>query len=176
MNTNSIINESELRRLIEIEVRKAINTMLPLNEIAMPRAEYKKKIESLFPQLLENLVVIIYAINVKGRFERWIGHWSIELKGHMKTLARYTIKKNNSYEMRLNAIKDVIQENDWLNSETAILLTVHNKLTIEGMTDDKINVNEAIHECHETIMAMVETILTGSVDEIDSFVDNVVNQ
>ena len=81
--------------------------------MAIPRGEYMKKFEAIFPQVLENLVLLLYARNTGGRYTRWMGHWGIELKGQMKTLSRYTLKKNNSYDNRYKAIAKVIEANDW---------------------------------------------------------------
>lgn len=168
-----IITESELNRIIETKIREAIQKLMPLNKMAMPRKEYMSKFEALFPQLLENLVLIIYAKNVGGRYDRYVPHWSIELKTHMNTLSRYSLKKNNNYETKSKAIYSIIDSNDWL-TERAVLSTVYTKLTVEGINQDKENVTIAIRETIELIQPTIETILNGDPESINNFVDELI--
>ena len=168
------LTESELQHIIECKVREELTKYLPLNEMALPRKEYIGKFDQLFPQVLENMTLLIYARNAGGRFERWMGHWCVELKAQMKTLARYSLKRNNSYQARMTAVGQVIEYNDW-NTEKAVMLTVHNKMEVEGMTSNEEMLTAAVSECCGLIPQAIEAILSGDTYAIGNFADELVS-
>lgn len=99
-----------------------------LNEMALPLKNYKDKVDSLIPQILENWCLAHYC-SIIGKTEYQI-HWSDELRSNLLTASRFSIKGNDSVETRMKVLQELWSENDY-NQAQFLNMTVVNKFIKE---------------------------------------------
>lgn len=135
-----------IERLIKKEVKNVLNETL-LTEMALHRKEYKDKIDSLIPQIIENWCLIKYATyDNNDVLKLLIPHWKVELRGWLLTAIRYSIKKNNSIESREKVLSEIWDDNDF-NLKEIIKILITNKFEIEEIDTQNNNLfNEIINE------------------------------
>ena len=160
------LSETQLISLIKESVEKVL-----LCEMAYPRNQYKEKLDNLMPQILTNWCLVHYC-TITNTHEELKQHWQSELRGHLFTVARYSIKNNDTPEKRLKVLNEIWEENEYLNPNN-LNLTVCNKFIDENID---INTNEyfnTIKDCIINTQLIFNTILSKNKDIIIDYVNSI---
>ena len=166
------LNEVELRRLIKESVKQVLESKEKqiLLEMVFSRKIYKEKVDDEIPQILTNWCLVRYCSYIEGG-ERLKPHWQVELRGHMFTAARYSLKKNDSYSTRQKVFNEIFGENDYYSIQH-LNLTVCNKFIEENFDISSKNYEDVLIECVEHLGEIIDVILSKDASHIASYVSN----
>ena len=150
----NIIKE-EIQRVIEANVNREL-----LNEMALPRKTYKKRIDELMPQVLENWCLVHYC-TIIGQTQ-YKKHWSEELRGHLITVSRLSIK----------VLQEIWDENDF-NDAKYLNLTVVNKFLIENFDVKCAEYGQTLEDCINSTQYIFNAILSRNQDVIIDYINTI---
>ena len=162
------ISEKKLHTILSEEIRAVLeeNKRGMLNEMALPRKNYKDKVDSLIPHILENWCLVHYC-SIIGRTE-YKTHWSDELRGHLLTASRFSIKENDSMESRMKVLQDLWSENDY--SQVQFLnMTVVNKFIKEGIDTSAAEYGQVLEDCIGSEQDLFNVILSRDIALITNY-------
>lgn len=104
-----------------------------LFEMAIDRKEFKQKVESIFPQIVQNWCLIQHARLTKTN-EKLINHWKSELIAHMMSIYKMKLR-NSSSEYR--AIKEVVIDKvEYNDADIVVHATIEPKFYKENIIDE----------------------------------------
>ncbi|MCQ2199435.1 MAG: hypothetical protein MJZ19_06920 [Paludibacteraceae bacterium] len=166
------ISEKKLHTILSEKIRAVLeeNKRGMLNEMALPRKDYKDKVDSLIPQILENWCLVRYC-SITDRTEYKI-HWSDELRGHLLTVSRFSIKGNDSIESRKKVLQEIWTENDY-NQAQFLNMTVVNKFIKEGIDTSTAEYGQVLKDCIDAEQDLFDIILSRDVDLITNYSRNI---
>ena len=162
------ISEKKLHTILSEEIRAVLeeNKRGMLNEMALPRKNYKDKVDSLIPQILENWCLVHYC-SIIGRTE-YKTHWSDELRGHLLTASRFSIKESDSMESRMKVLQELWSENDY--SQVQFLnMTVVNKFIKEGIDTSAAEYGQVLEDCIGSEQDLFNVILSRDIALITNY-------
>lgn len=164
----TIISKKKLHTILSEEICAVLeeNKRGMLNEMALPRKNYKDKVDSLIPQILENWCLVHYC-SIIGRTEYKI-HWSDELRGHLLTASRFSIKGNDSVESRMKVLQELWSENDY-NQAQFLNMTVVNKFIKEGIDTSSIEYGQVLEDCIGSEQELFNVILSRDIALITNY-------
>jgi len=154
-----------LTNIISECIHQALNEEM-LCEMALPRKTYKEKVDGLIPQILENWCLVRYC-SILG-LEHNKSHWSDELRGHLLTVSRFSIKGNDSIQSRRKIFLEIWEENDYDKSQF-LNMTIANKFLKEGFDLSSIEYEQAIKDCIDSEQKLFEAILSRDVEFITNY-------
>ena len=164
-----------MKKLIHLILKEEIQKVLDYNrgilfEFAIPRKTYKKRIDDLIPQILENWCLVHFC-TIVGQTQ-YKKHWSDELRGHLLTVSRLSIKGNDSDESRNNVLEEIWDENDYANP-MFLNMTVINKF-IQEKIDTKTDIyGQVIEDCINDRQHIFNAILSRNIDTINEYVETI---
>lgn len=166
------ISEKKLHTILSENICAVLeeNKRGMLNEMALPRKDYKDKVDSLIPQILENWCLVRYC-TITGRTEYKI-HWSDELRGHLLTISRFSIKGNDSIESRRKVLQEIWSENDY-NQTQFLNMTVVNKFLKEGIDTSVAEYGQVLKDCIDAEQDLFDVILSRNVELITNYSRNI---
>lgn len=139
-----------------------------ISEMAFKRKDYKRKIDNLSAQIIENWCLIRHCAIYGDKNNR--KHWGDELKGHLLTVARYNLKGTDSWEDKEQAIREVWNENDYFEPKT-IEYVIHNKFRKEGFDTESAEFLQIIDDCINSFNTIIHLVSVGGIPEIYQYVD-----
>lgn len=162
------ISEKKLHSILSEEIRAVLeeNKRGSLNEMALPRKSYKEKVDSLIPQILENWCLVHYC-TIIGRTEYKI-HWSDELRGHLLTISRFSIKGNDSVESRMKVLQELWEENDY-NQVQFLNMTVASKFIKEGIDISSTEYGQVLGDCIVSEQELFDVIISRDIALIANY-------
>lgn len=117
-------------------------------EMADDRKQFANMIENLFPQIVENICLIVYAKENKVS-EMYVDHWLIELTAHIDNLRRRKLKLTKS-----RIFKDTL---DKINYDIySIQKMISNKFNKEHF-----DVNEMSYDSYKKILYFLDNSLSN---------------
>lgn len=122
------------------------------------------------PQILENWCLVHYC-TLTDRSNYKI-HWTDELRGHILTASRFSIKGNDSSEARLKVLTEVIDENDYTDPQF-LNLTIVNKFIKEKIDTSSETYGQVLEDCITYIQSICDAILSRDKDQITIYVRNI---
>lgn len=137
-----------------------------LLEMSFNRGVYKNKIENLFPQIIENWCLVHYCNLTQNT--QYKNHWIGELKGHLRTCARFGIKPTDNYKNRLSAINNVIDDNDFENPKI-INFVISTKFEKENISIKDNIYQYILGDCSREINTIADVIASQSMEKIDEY-------
>ena len=166
------LSEAEICGIIRKSVEDALKKTEQhfLLEMAYPRGIYKQKIDNVLPQILINWCLVHYCTITGKSLSK--EHWKGELRGHLATAARYSIRKNDAQDKRLKALKEVWDENDF-SLPNVINLTVYNKFYEEGIDTLSDSYAKTLIDCINGSGEIFDTILSRNTDTIARYVETI---
>lgn len=166
------LTESQLREMVQESVKQVLEARAKhlLMEMALPRGVYKQKIDNELPLILINWCLVHYC-TITGR-PLSKEHWKVELRGHLATAARYSLKGNDAPEKRLKVFNQVWDENDF-SMPNAINLTVNNKFYEEGLDVKSDDYSTTLIDCLSYARDIFDAILSRNTDTITQYVDTI---
>lgn len=157
-----------IKRLIQEAVEEELYKRGLITEMAFKRKEYKKRIDDLFPQVIENLALVTER-TLTG-VDLCKTHWSQELRGHLFTITRFNLK-DESERKRFDVLCEIIRENDYYDPKV-IKMVILNKFMVEKIDiADTPLMREICEKVIEDIKVLIELISNKDIDAICKFVD-----
>lgn len=169
----NIINEEILHKTLKEEIQKVIESNKNrelLNEMALPRKNYKKRLDELMPQVLENWCLVHYC-TIIGQTQ-YKKHWSEELRGHLITVSRLSIKGNDSEDSRIKVLQEIWEENDFNNAKF-LNLTVVNKFLNENLDVKGAEYGQTLEDCINSTQYIFNAILSRNQDVIIDYIKTI---
>jgi hypothetical protein len=137
--------------------------------MALPRKTYKERIRGLSCQLLENWCLVRYC-SLIGQ-EVYKKHWADELRGHMLSMSRLSIKGNDSVETRQKVFEEVWADDDYDNPQL-LTMVVANKFISEGIDVKSKPVTQCIMDCINAKSNIIKVILLRDIEKITQYVQS----
>lgn len=163
------ISENKLHSILKDTIIEVLNEnrKLLLTEMSVKRNEYKAKIDNLMPQVLENWCMVHYSTLVGGIDAH--NHWADELRGHLLTVSRFTIKGNDSIKSRQKVLQEIWEENDY-NKPKFLNMTIINKMLEESRIDvSSVEYGQSLFDCIEAKQDIFNAILSRDIDAISKY-------
>ena len=163
------IDEEKLHSILKEAIIEVLNENRKtlLTEMAVKRGEYKTKIDNLIPQVLENWCLVHYC-TLAGDIETK-EHWANELRGHLITIARYSIKGNDTPKAREKVFQEIWDDNDY-HDPKYLNMTIINKMMSEEYIDTSSEeYGQTIIDCIEATQDIVNVILSRDISEISKY-------
>lgn len=167
------VDEKKLKEIIKESIREILeeNKRLFLVEMAFSRNDYKEKIDSLFPQILENWCLVRYCSIVGGIVTK--NHWVNELRGYLVGASRYIVKKNDSIRTRRKVLDEIWDENDY-SIPKILNMTVINKMFDESAIDtESEEYKQTITDCINAKQDIFNAILLRDAQSIKEYVEQI---
>ncbi len=135
--------------------------------MALPRKTYKERVRDVSCQLLESWCLVRYCSLIAQ--EQYKKHWSDELRGHMLSISRLSMKGNDSIEARQKVFEEVWADEDYDNPQF-LLLTIANKFIIEGIDVNSEPVMQCIMDCIKAKSDIIRVVLLRDINKITQYV------
>lgn len=166
------LSETQMREIIAESVKQVLEARKKhlLTEMAYPRGVYKRKIDDVFPQILINWCLVHYCTITGNPLSK--EHWKGELRGHLATASRYSIRGNDAPDKRLKVFNEVWEENDF-STPIAVNLTVHNKFYEEGIDTKSNEYATTLIDCIRNAQGIFNAILSRNTDAIMQYVETI---
>ena len=172
MKRKITLDEAQMRGIITESVKQVLEARKKhlLTGMAFPRGVYKQKIDNEFPQIITGWCLVHYSTITGKTLSKEL--WKDNLREHLATTARYSIKGNDSREKRLKVFNEVWEENDFSLSNT-INLTVYNQFYKEGIDVKSDYYATTLIDCISDAQSLFNAILSRNTDTIRQFVETI---
>ena len=162
------MEETRIREIIRESVRKVLEEKKKGLLIEMPyhRGVYKDKINAELPQIFINWCLVRYRTITNTTPNK--KHWKEELRGHMFTAARYSLRGNDSVEARLKVFNEILSEEDY-NQPQTMNLVICNKFIKERINIKSEQYEQVIIDCINNIETIFNYVLARDVQEIREY-------
>jgi hypothetical protein len=172
MKKKTTLDETQMREMIAESVEQVLEARKKhmLTEMAFPMGIYKQKIDNIFPQILTHWCLVHYCTITCDPLSK--EQWKEELRGHLATTAKYSIKRNDAPDKRLKVFHEVWEENDFSLPNT-INLTVYNKFFEEGIDVRSDDYATTLIDCISSAQGIFDAILSRNTDTIRQYVETV---
>ena len=127
----------------------------------------KEKIDNEIPQILTNWCLVRFCSLTKRMQTK--EHWFGELRGHLITASRFSIKENDSFEKREKVLNEIFNENDYYKPHF-LNLTICNKFIKENINIKSEEYVQTILDCINNFKCIFNIILSRDVDLIKQYV------
>ena len=165
--------EAQVRRIVEETVYRMLteNNALVM-EMAVPRKEFKRKIDSLLNQIAENWCLIRFCQENETHKEN-INHWKIELRAYFVTIARNKIAGDNKFMTRYKAIKEtILNDNEFDNIEN-IEYRVSTKFMEENLDYETDMFKDVCKEFQDDLEMLYRVLAKGDIGEIQMYINKI---
>lgn len=156
--------ERYLRKLIQEEIEK-----IRLDEMAIARKDFKAKVDSLLPQIIENLCLVLYDVYADRSIYKT--HWAREMRGHLMTLLRLDVKGKNNYVCRRKVMDEVIADNDF-DIPNKISLTIDTKFRMERIDMDSPVAMKVVQDAFPYLNELLDCVCRQDVGILDSAIND----
>lgn len=174
MNKAIIMTEIELRSLIKECVSEVLEQQKPyiITEMAMTLSDYKKKVESLMQQILENWCLIRY-VSLTGDKIELKNHWKNELLTHMNNIASSKIKNGDSLSVKMNAIFYLWNKVDWDTDERCISQRLFAKFKKENIPTKGEIFAQIVSDFKNSTKLIAYALVDNSSESILNYIDTI---
>lgn len=161
----------ELKNTISNIVREELQRYL-ITEMAVTLKDYRKNVEALMQQILENWCLIRYT-TISGDKLEYRKHWCLELKAHMNNIAAMKIKDGNKVTTKQNAIFDIWNKYDLDSDENCIALRIATKFEMENIDTVGEFFAQVVSDFKNETTKLVKILTTGNNYAIKEYVENI---
>ena len=168
------INEVMLRELkhtISKIVREELQRYL-ITEMAVSLKDYRKNVESLMQQILENWCLIRYT-TISGDKIEYRNYWCVELRSHMNNIASMKLKNGNHISTKQKAIYDIWNMYDLDIDENCIGLRISVKFETEGIEPKGEYFAQVVSDFKNETVKLVNILTTGNNITIKEYIENI---
>lgn len=162
---------NEIKKLIREEIERYNRNNLLREFFAYERSDFKDRVESRIPIILIHWLFIRY-FKIKNENVRTIQHWKDELIAQFYYLVRLKIKKNNSYENRLKAIKQAWEEGEFNSSAYDIAFAFKRKFNEENIDINSNEFNNAIEQWIDESKSIIEIFANANLKNANEYINN----
>lgn len=162
---------NEIRYLIREEIERYNRNNLLREFFAYEMSDFKDRVESRIPIILIHWLFIRY-FKIKNENVRTIQHWKDELIAQFYYLVRLKIKKNNSYENRLKAIKQAWEEGEFNSSAYDIAFAFKRKFNEENIDINSNEFNNAIEQWVDESKSIIEIFANANLKNANEYINN----
>ena len=139
-------------------------------EMPYPRGVYKDKVDNEMPQILINWCLVHYCTIINR--EQLKKHWKGELRGHILTMSRHSIKGNDAPEKRQKVFDEIWYENDYSNPQM-MNMAICNKFIEEGIDIQSKEYATTIIDCIQNIQDLFNVVLSRDISAITQYVETI---
>lgn len=163
-----------MQRMGLIKLQEEYSNILELRkrglmvEMALPRKVVKKKIEDIFPQIIENWCLIHYA-QLSNEKQDLVNHWKNELMAHISNAISHQIKDNDSYDSRKKLVNQIIIDFDYTDYNI-IDLKVWTKFMKENIDVDSKDYAKTLFDFVNAVNDIVHLISLKDRNAIKNYV------
>jgi hypothetical protein len=161
----------ELKNSISSIVREELQKYL-ITEMAMSSKDYKKRVESLMQQILENWCLIRYTTLTNDKLE-YRNYWSSELKAHLNNIASLKLKNGDSSEQKEKIIYSLWNMYDWDTDERCISQRLFTKFETENLPTYGNTFAQIITDFKNETKNIVNILISKSSVDISNYVKNI---
>ena len=162
---------NEIRYLIREEIERYNRDNLLREFFPYERSDFKDRVESRIPIILIHWLFIRY-FKIKNENVRTFQHWKDELTAQFYYLVRLKIKKNNSYENILKAIKQAWEEGEFNSSAYDIAFAFKRKFNEENIDINSNEFNSAIEQWVEESKYIIEIFANANLKNANEYINN----
>lgn len=108
-----------------------------LFEMAIDRNTFKKRVESIFPQIAQNWCLIRYA-RVNDTHANLVNHWKTELITHLDSIYAMKLKSGSEYKTIVDVI---IKKWEYNDAKRVVHSIIEPKFYKEGITDNEYKIS-----------------------------------
>ena len=162
---------NEIKKLIREEIERYNRNNLLREFFAYERSDFKDRVESRIPIILIHWLFIRY-FKIKNENVRTIQHWKDELIAQFYYLVRLKIKKNNSYENRLKAIKQAWEEGEFNSSAYDIAFAFKRNFNEENIDINSNEFNNAIEQWIDESKSIIEIFANANLKNANEYINN----
>ena len=176
MSENKInLTETELRHMIGRVCRSVIREELQryiITEMAMSVKDYRKKVEVLLPQVLENWCLIRYS-TLTGEMQEVKKLWKYELRAHINNIASIKLKNGNSQLTKRKALYTLWNMYDWDTDENCIAIRLYAKFDEENIPTNGAVFSQIVEDFKNETRALVGILTSDSNLEVMEYINNI---
>ena len=154
------ITESQLKEIVNETVNVVLNRIGLINEMAIRLKEYKRKVDGLRFQLVENWCLCKYCQLFDPECENF-KHWIVELKACINSLKLVDIK--HGIDKRRTLIRMLVNDYDY-NKTNMIVRIINDKFDLENINNNTQRASVA-SEFADNIQSLIDVI---SIDTIST--------
>lgn len=138
-----------------------------LNEMSYRRKDYKSKIEDISSQIIENWCLIRYC-KIANRTE-YKKYWTDELRGHLLSVSRYKLRKNDSFNSRMKVVDEIWDEIELDRNADAVNKTINNKFKKENIPTNTMEYAQVLTDCINEHKDIETVIVCCDINQIDQY-------
>lgn len=161
------VDLKELKLIIGNIVREELQKYV-ITEMAMSLKDYKKRVENLMPQILENWCLIRYT-SLTGEKQELRNHWLKELKTHINNIATIKVKSGN----KTNALYHLWNMYDWDTDESCIARRLITKFEIENLPTAGPIFAQIVSDFKNETTNLVKILTSDFDSEVAEYIKNI---
>ena len=161
----------KIKQYIREEIQRNNRENLLREFFAYERSDFKDRIESRIPIILIHWLFIRY-FRLKNENVKTIQHWKDELIAQFYYLVRLKIKKNNSYENRLKAIKQAWEEGEFNSIVNDIVFSFKRKFNEENIDINSTELINAINQWIDETKIIIEIFANANLKNANEYINN----
>ena len=164
------LTEEELHRLVKTVTNKVLIEEL-LTEMAYPRKEFVRMVYDKLQQIIQNWCLVRYSTLTGNNPNK--AHWQTELLTHIVSVASNKIKKNNSYQNRLKATKEVWEKKECDRDIKVIGMLALPKFIEEGIDYKDVICKQVFYDCMNASSNLIQIIAAADEEAIKQYVESI---
>lgn len=159
--------ERVCRSVIREELQRYIIT-----EMAMSVKDYRKKVEVLLPQVLENWCLIRYS-TLTGEMLEVKKLWKYELRAHINNIASIKLKNGNRQLTKRKALYTLWNMYDWDTDENCIAIRLYTKFDEENIPTNGAVFAQIVEDFKNETKALIGILTSDSNLEVMEYVNSI---
>ena len=159
--------ERVCRSVIREELQRYIIT-----EMAMSVKDYRKKVEVLLPQVLENWCLIRYS-TLTGEMLEVKKLWKYELRAHINNIASIKLKNGNRQLTKRKALYTLWNMYDWDTDENCIAIRLYTKFDEENSPTNGAVFAQIVEDFKNETKALIGILTSDSNLEVMEYVNSI---
>ena len=174
-NNRTSLSENELISLIKETIKEVLREEMPkilLTEMAMSLSEYKKRVENLIQQILENWCLIRYS-TITGDKTELKNHWKIELLAHINNIASLKLKNGNSLDTKINTLFSLWNKYDLDTDESAVSQRIFAKFKKEQIPTNTKEYAMVVDDFKKNIKKITYALTDTSPESVLNYIENI---
>lgn len=164
-------NTYELKHIISSIIREELQKYV-ITEMAMSTKDYKKRVESLMQQILENWCLIRYC-TLSGERQDLKKHWMYELRAHINNIVSIKLKNGNSEISKRNALYSLWNMYDWDTDESCIAQRLYVKFEKEGIPTNGKVFAQVVSDFKNETKNIVKILINSSNTEVFEYINGI---
>ncbi len=161
---------NELHRLVKTVTKRVLNEEL-LMEMAYPRNEFVRMVYDKLQQIIQNWCLVRYSTLTGDNPNK--SHWKTELLTHIVSVASNKIKKNNSYQNRFKATKEVWEKKECDRDVNVVGMLALPQFIEEGIDYKDVICKQVFYDCMNASSSLIQIIAAADEEAIKQYIESI---